>query len=166
MRAQGIQKCRDEKGRLVEAEMKQNVAKARDYRKGGRPGNRLQIVIAYIVMDDFLRRDVEDRAEGEPRHRKEEREPQERRHRGELLRLERTPQQFQGDNAAGAECRNSQESPGKPRIDRGEKVGDLQARNQDCVAKPGRSKERACDFPLPESSRTQKPEVKTAGKMN
>jgi hypothetical protein len=72
---------------LVKAEMKQKVAKSRDYGKGGRPGNRLEIIIADIVMDDFLRRHVEDRPEGKPRHRKEEREPQEWRHRWELLRL-------------------------------------------------------------------------------
>ena len=115
-------------------------------------------------MNDFLGRDVEDRAESEPRHCKEEREPHERRHRWELLRLERNPAQLQGDDPAGAEQRNGKESPGKRRIDRGEEVGDLQARNQYRVAKPGRSKERP--FPAAEKSRTQKPEVKTAGKVN
>ncbi len=134
--------------------MKQKVAKPRDYGKGGRPRNRLQIVIAYIVMDDFLRRDVEDRPEGKPRHRNEKREPQERRHCRELLRLRRISKELQGDNSAGAEHRSNQESPGKRWINRGEEVGDLQACYQNCIAKPWRSKERAAGFPLPENGRT------------
>jgi hypothetical protein len=74
--------------------------------------------------------------------------------------------ELQGDNSAGAEHGSSQESPGKRWINRGEEVGDLQARYQNCIAKPWRSKERACRFPLPENCRTQKPEVKTAGEVN
>ena len=117
-------------------------------------------------MDDFLRGNVEDRPESKPRHRKEKTEPQERRHCRELLRLRRMSKELQGDNSAGAEQRNNQESPAKQWTNRGEEVGDLQARYQNCIAKPRRSIERACGFPLPENRRTQKPEVKTAGEVN
>ena len=134
--------------------MKQKVAKPGDNGKGGRPRNRLQIVVAYVVMDDFLRRDVEDRAEGKPRHRNEEREPQERRHRRKLLRLRWIPQELQGDNAAGAEHRSNQESPGKQRIDRGEEVRVFKDCYKFCLAKPWRSDALAAGFPPPENGRT------------
>jgi hypothetical protein len=146
--------------------MKQEVAKSRNYRKGGRPCNRLQIVIADIVMDDFLRRNVEDWPEDEPRYRHKKREPQERRHRRELLRLQRIPKKLCGDNSAGAERGYRQESPGKGWINRSEEVGYLQAPDQNCIAKPRRSKERASGFPLPENCCPQKPEVEAAGKIN
>ena len=43
---------------MIEAELKQKVAKARHYGKRLRPRNRLEIIITYIVVDDFLRRET------------------------------------------------------------------------------------------------------------
>jgi hypothetical protein len=45
-------------------------------------------------------------------------------------------------------------------------VGNLQARDQYRIAKPGRSKERPPSFPPAENSRTQEPKVKAAGEID
>ena len=79
--------------------------------------------------------------------------------KGTLRNLMATMPPAQSKEAA----RKAQEKAG---LDRGEEVGDLQARDQYRIAKPGRSKERPPGFPPAENSRAQEPKVKTAGKVN
>jgi hypothetical protein len=72
------------------------------------------------------------------------------------------PAQPQGDDAGGTERRSRQESPGKSGTQRRDKVGDLQARDQDSIAEPRRTKERSPSLPPAENRSPQKPKVKTA----
>ncbi len=54
MRSQRIEKGRYKEGRLVEGEIEKEIAETGDDGEGRGPANRLQIVVAYIVVNDRL----------------------------------------------------------------------------------------------------------------